>query len=290
MTEPTPGPGWILRPCRPEDAETVLGLFHALDVVEFGAEEAELVDVTSTLESSGRCWLAAADGNAVGFCHTQSSGECDTVVDPAFDTALRPALIRQVLEDGRSLGVGTLEHWAGVGMRLTGSALEPFGFRHARSSWELRRESTDLPTPTWPDGVALTPFDREQAEQVWALVTRAFAGGGFSHGRPLQEWTRLFLDDATDVLCARRDGALVGAAILSTRLQDAYVRQLAVADSERGHGLGRTLLLEAFARAAAAGRPGTSLGVDGANDGARRLYDSVGMTVVREYWRWDLDL
>lgn len=290
MTELTQGPGWTLRPCRPEDGEIVLGLFHALDVVEFGAEEAELADVTSTLESSGRCWLAVADRTAVGFCHTQSSGECDTVVDPAFDAALRPALIRQVIKDGRSLGAGALEHWAGVGMRLTGPALEPFGFRHARSSWELRQDSTDLPAPTWPDGIALTPFDQEQAEQVWALVTRAFAGGGFSHERPLPEWTRLFLDDATDVLCARRDGVLVGTAILSTRMQDAHVRQLAVADSVRGLGLGRALLLEAFARAAAAGRPGTSLGVDGANDDARRLYDSVGMTVVREYWRWDLDL
>lgn len=254
VTEPTPGPRWILRPCRPEDVETVLALFHALDVVEFGAEEAELADVTSTLESSGRCWAAAADESSYGFCHTQSSGECDTVVCPAFDAALRPALIRQVLEDGRSLGVSTLEHWAGVGMRLTGPALEPFGFRHTRNSWELRRESTDLPTPVWPDGVALTPFHREQAEQVWALVTHAFAGGGFSHRRPLQEWTRLFLDDATDVLCARQDGALVAAAIVGTRMQDAYVRQLAIADS------------------------------------ARRLSDTVGMTVVREYWRWDLDL
>ena len=112
---------------------------------------------------------------------------------------------------------------------------------------------------------------------------------GLSRDRPFDEWARLSLTDA-DVHCARRDGELIGCATHSIHLGVGYVRQLAVAESERGRGLGRALLLHTFRHDVARGLAATTLNVDGRNENARRLYDSVGMVVTQEYWRWDLTL
>ncbi|MDP9102015.1 MAG: GNAT family N-acetyltransferase [Actinomycetota bacterium] len=280
---------WTSRPCTPDDASAVLALFAAHDAVEFGGTEMEADEVAQTLAGEGPSWVAL-DGRPVGFAHVQPGGDCDTVVDPDYDPALRPALVVELVERARELGVGRLEHWAGPGMRLTGPALAPHGFRHARTSWHLRRELTHLPGPQWPDGVGLSPFRAERdARQVWALVTEAFAGTSFGRARTFKEWSRLLLA-GNEVLTARRGQTLVGCATHGIRFGEGYVGQLAVSPAERGKGLGRALLLEVFRMDATGGRRGTRLIVDGANVSARRLYDGVGMEVTNEYWRWDLDL
>lgn len=279
---------WTTRPCTPEDAPAVLLTFHALDVAEFGQPVMDLDEVTSALEAD-LTWVAV-DGDVVGFASVRANGECETVADPAYEPALREALLDLVITEGRALGATTLEHWAGPGMRVSGPLLQVRGFTHARTSWELRRELLDLPAPVWPDGVELTGFDRDRhGRAVWALVSEAFATGGFSKQRPYDEWAALMLTDV-EVVCAVLAGRLVGCATVGIRLGEGYVRQLAVAPEARGTGLGRALLLEAFQRSAAASRSALTLDVDGDNEGARRLYDSVGMTVTQEYWRWDLVL
>ena len=62
---------------------------------------------------------------------------------------------------------------------------------------------------------------------------------------------------------------------------------LAVAPRARGRGHGRTLLLAVFAAFAAAGLRTAELSVHGANVGAARLYESVGMTPVWTAERWE---
>lgn len=281
---------WSTRPATVADAAEVQRLFVALDVVEFGQEETELEDVEATLRRPGPSWLAEVDGVAVGYAHVQANGECDTVVPPGSPEGLHQELIGLVVAAGRELGAPLLEHWAGPGTRLTGPALEPWGFRHARTTWNLRHDLRDLQPAVLPDDVVLSGFDRERdGRDVHAVITEAFAGTPFSHPRPYEEWADLVLG-TFDVHVLRRDGRVVAAATHGTRLGEGYVGQLGVRPSERGQGLARALLLTCFARDAARGLPATTLNVDGENDGARRLYDGVGMQVVSEYWRWDLPL
>ena len=83
---------------------------------------------------------------------------------------------------------------------------------------------------------------------------------------------------------------LVAVATHAVRLGDGHVGQLAVDAAHRGRGLVLALLHEVFRRDTAAGRPRTTLGVDGENDGARRLYDRAGMHVVQEFHRWERDV
>jgi ribosomal protein S18 acetylase RimI-like enzyme len=64
----------------------------------------------------------------------------------------------------------------------------------------------------------------------------------------------------------------------------AWIHQLAVAHDERGNGIGRALLLHAYAELLVVG--GTSLGLDvqAHNENALGLYQSVGLEITRE-WR-----
>jgi ribosomal protein S18 acetylase RimI-like enzyme len=66
-----------------------------------------------------------------------------------------------------------------------------------------------------------------------------------------------------------------------------YVAQLGVAPRARGHGHGRTLLLALFEAFRADGLRRVELSVHGANRGAARLYESVGMTASWEAQRWE---
>jgi ribosomal protein S18 acetylase RimI-like enzyme len=62
------------------------------------------------------------------------------------------------------------------------------------------------------------------------------------------------------------------------------VNVLGVRRPWRRRGLGRALLLQAFAEFRSRGRRGVGLGVDGLNTtGAVRLYEQVGMHVARRF-------
>ena len=82
---------------------------------------------------------------------------------------------------------------------------------------------------------------------------------------------------------------VVGASLSQPMGEDyGFVRQLAVAPSQRGRGLGLALLHECFRRHRDRGFPATVLGVDAGNPtGALRLYEKAGMTIAEQFTRWD---
>jgi ribosomal protein S18 acetylase RimI-like enzyme len=125
---------------------------------------------------------------------------------------------------------------------------------------------------------------------VWQCVTEAFHGTPFTRPRTFEDWSEVHLQHLVDVVCAWHGDELVGVATRGRLLGQGYLAQLGVLPSQRGTGLGRGLLLETFARDTADGHTETTLSVDGENEGARRIYDSVGMTVASEMHRWDLTL
>jgi ribosomal protein S18 acetylase RimI-like enzyme len=82
-------------------------------------------------------------------------------------------------------------------------------------------------------------------------------------------------------LVARRGDTIAGFA-LCRRLPAGigYIDLLAVQKSERGHGLGTTLLLGTFAGFARAGVGEARLEVASDNPGAFRIYERAGMTPI----------
>ncbi|MCW2674237.1 MAG: GCN5-related N-acetyltransferase [Frankiales bacterium] len=280
---------WTTRPCTLADAAAVSIVYAAFDTIEFGEQTFDASDVAVVMNQGAECHVAVDDGGLVGFCSVHREGDVETVVLPSYPPALREDLLGLVLDRARELGLAKVSHWAGLG-GLSGPFLAGHGFRDANTSWKLVRP-LPAPAPTWPEGIEVRPFvlDRD-ARDVWACVTVAFRGTSFGRDRTFEEWSEVQLEHLVDVVCAWQGDELVGVSTRGTLLGQGYLAQLGVRPSHRGRGLGRALLLETFARDAADGHRETSLSVDGENDGARRSYDSVGMTVASELHRWDLEL
>ena len=136
-------------------------------------------------------------------------------------------------------------------------------------------------------------FERDQDEiAVHALVQDGLSEVEGFIAEPLEVWRRQRIEkkrwDPALWLLLEDDEGLAGAA-LGERWDDGlgYVAQLAVAPRARGRGHGRTLLLSLFEAFRADGLRRAELSVHGANRGAARLYESVGMTASWEAQRWE---
>ena len=102
--------------------------------------------------------------------------------------------------------------------------------------------------------------------------------------RDLERWLDAAKSSPVRFVVRRGDrlvGYLGGRMMVSGR---GWVDQFAVASDERGRGLGRALLLHAFADLERQGAEGLALGVQAANEAALGLYRTVGLEVERE-WR-----
>ncbi|MDQ3812595.1 MAG: ribosomal protein S18-alanine N-acetyltransferase [Armatimonadota bacterium] len=98
--------------------------------------------------------------------------------------------------------------------------------------------------------------------------------------------------DRTIVLVALRDSAVCGYAIAWTVGDEGELADVAVAESKRGHGIGRRLVEAILPVCAARGAERIFLEVRVSNDRAQRLYERCGFArigVRRRYYRNDED-
>ena len=149
---------------------------------------------------------------------------------------------------------------------------------------EMRKLLDEPPgAPSWPCGFGVATFvPKQHAEEVHHLLAAAYKGSG-AHIAPFAIWwERLQSDDEYDpalVFLARdADGALAGVAQCWT---SAFVKDLAVAEKWRRHGVATALLRHAFNVFRTRGAPWVGLKVELGNPfGAERLYRKLGMTSV----------
>jgi ribosomal protein S18 acetylase RimI-like enzyme len=160
------------------------------------------------------------------------------------------------------------------------------GYRHVRSYWRLGRALDPAPeVPTPPSGVLIAPIELDaDARALCAAAEAAFAGSADyereSFGPLLAQLLGAHDFDARLGRVARRKATIVGF-VLCRRWRErdtGHISLLGVDPSERGRGLGATLLLSAFAGFSAAGLCEACLEVASDNAGGRRLYEAVGMT------------
>jgi mycothiol synthase len=283
----------IERPASRDDLRAVVELFCAYDVAFRGGVDTDDTDFTDDWDKPGFDWSTSTlvledDGRLVGYATVVE--EYADAMTPADRTELLPRLLEWV-----EAHTGGLEHYVPDPDSARNELLAARGWRAARRFWRMRLElDQPTPEPVWPDGVTLRTYDRPRDDDaVHALITTSFREIGDQHERTLEEWRGLLLDserfDADLYLVAEADGQVVGAALGQVVGEDyGFVRQLAVAPSHRGQGLGLALLHESFRRHAARGLPATVLGVDAGNPtGALALYEKAGMRVVEQFTRWD---
>jgi ribosomal protein S18 acetylase RimI-like enzyme len=276
-----------LRAAAEGDRDAVLALGVAEEAAWFGEAEVSAEEVGEWVDDEGGlgAGVVAVDerGCVRGFA---SPGRRAAVflADPARADALADELLPWLLEQREVVEVMT---FAGDSARV--SAFERHGLRHRRSSFSMTRPAGagPLPAAAFPDGVDVAPYRLgDDDEAVHRLVYVAAAWGSVpGHAeRDLDAW-REKERPCRSMFLARRDGRPVG--WVAGRLLDSgrgYISTLAVAASERGRGLGRALLLHAFADLGAAGARGLGLDVEARNEGALGLYRSVGLEIERE-WR-----
>jgi ribosomal protein S18 acetylase RimI-like enzyme len=139
--------------------------------------------------------------------------------------------------------------------------------------------------------------DEATQRVVHELLEEAFQGH-WRHTRrawePLIAFVRNRGFDPSQWWLATVDGRPAGALVGNDTLVDigaGYVGMLGVLEAHRGQGLGRALLLTAFAEAARRGRTQARLTVDTENGtGAPALYASVGMTPAEVVDAYELPL
>ena len=146
----------------------------------------------------------------------------------------------------------------------------------------LRRDLSEaVPDAQWPDGIELSVYREELAPAVHQLMQLGQLEGG---GRvpSLDDWRQRFASDPEydPALCfvACDAEGVVGVAQCWT---SAYIKNLVVHPRMQGRGLGRALLLHAFSVFQQRREGFVDLRVLEDNLRARRLYESVGMCVVR---------
>lgn len=161
------------------------------------------------------------------------------------------------------------------------------GYRLVRTFLRLDLDLAE-PTaaPAWPEGIGVRGFRRHRDEAaVHAAMDEAFR----DHWRPdvmsLEEWLAFRFErpglDLRLWWVAWTGDEVAGAALAIETPLGGYIADLAVRRPWRGRGLGRALLLQAFAELRRRGQPRAYLGVDRDNPtGAMHLYSTLGMRPV----------
>ena len=236
-------------------------------------------------------WVAENDGRIVGYAALDTSHELEHA---ANDPQVGDALLARAEERARARGFATIT-------LTTVDEDEPLRTLVARNDFTPHLEilrmwralNGDLPEPRWPDGIAVRSYDPADARGVHALLDDGYGGWDDDFvGLPHDDWvSRMTGDDDFDPgfwLLAERGRELVGCALNWRPFQQrGWVKDLVVRADERGAGLARALLSEAFRRSAAAGATKIGLKVVAANPtGAVQLYERLGFVADRSYEIW----
>ena len=288
-----------LRPPAPQDAEAVLAVMVARDIADVGAPDVELADVhvdwaSPDVDLGRDAWVAEGDGGTLAAYALRRGDDAHVYVHPDAEgagvgTALRRACEARAAETG----VAVLRQFIPVGNEVARALLLAAGYRPVQLYSRLRLELASAPEPP---SAHVRGFEREHDERaVYDLIQNAFAEIEGNVPKTLEAWLGsgvLRQGWDPDLWLVLEDDEGLAGAVLGERWEGGvgYVAELAVAPRARGGGHGRSLLLHAFAAFRRAGLRAAELSVHGANAGALRLYESVGMQPVWQAERWEKPL
>lgn len=299
-----------------DDVPAVREVIAAYDAVHSPATVVTLEEVRADLDSgeadlTTRAWLVLdPDGVPAGFGIVyldDHAGEvfCDPYHRPLEDRQVGdavagwvvPTVVRRARELAHEVGrERRISAATYAGDTVLAALLRAEGLVPLRRFHTMRLDlDPAAPPPAPPDlpGVTIRPVDpREPADlrAVHRVLDTSFVDHFEHHQRPWDLWWQHQQEsaglDLTQWWLALEGDRAVGALTASDRLVEegrGYVRGLGVLREARGRGIARALLLTCFAECLRRGRTSVELGVDSDSlTGATRLYEGVGMRVIRE--------
>jgi len=172
------------------------------------------------------------------------------------------------------------------------------GYSLVHHSLRMRLEMTEPPVAIVPDGILIRSLDREKdLPSISRTIQESFRNHWGFVRRDLDDDVARYeqwlnddpgIDPAVwHLACANNQvvGVCLGTTRYSGEENQAYIFTLGVRDAWRGRGIGRGLLLHAFAKFYKMERRLVDLDIDTVNlTGALRLYESVGMRTL-----WQID-
>ena len=288
------------------DAPALLSLIEACDIADIGEPDYSMEDVEDDLSrATWQGWaLAGPDGALSACCWVEHRPgkpdvEADVRVHPDADGSLGERLLEFARERAADLAPGLPLHiyTAATGTRARGW-YDAAGGRVIRHYWRMTIDLPDEPAPVPPApavGVTLEQpgEDIDALRTVHHVIDTAFLDHFGFDVTDFDEWlTRQRSGSGADVglwWLARVDGAPAAALIGRAWPDTGWVQGLGTLREFRGHGLGRLMLLTAFAEFHRRGYRKVGLGVDADNPtGAVGLYESVGMKPAYEAVRYEL--
>lgn len=304
--------GFRLRRPDMADALAVSQIFQRADMEEFGEPDYPLDDLIGdwqevNLQQNG--WLITDERDRPVACATlsdQGSGrfEFHGIVDPEWCgrglgtslLALAEARTR-ALEPTVPAGLRAVlrTHVNGFHRPALG-LLERNGCKPVRRFWRMEIVADKPPAaPEWPAGLAVREYRPGQDEAVaHALHQECFADHYGFVAEPLEQWLKRTQRKGFDptLWFLVHDGERpCGFAFCSFYGEAGWIANLGVRRPWRGRGLGELILRQMFHEFGRRGRTRVGLGVDSESlTGAPRLYERVGMRMVREFVRYEKEL
>ncbi|HZJ25689.1 MAG TPA: GNAT family N-acetyltransferase [Acidimicrobiia bacterium] len=299
--------GYRLRSPRPRDAVEVAAVVTAHDIADFGEPdftEDDLLDdwERPRFELDRDAWvIVGPTGRIVGYAFVWAvepgrEFESDAFVFPEYaGRGLGGQLLdlvetraRELADPERGAELGLYASSANTGKRdlLTRRGFAPLHTR-LRLTIDLGRlESIEGP----PTGVVTRVFDPDSdVEAVRSVMQEAFADLARFSRRRLDEWLALRVrhpafDPALWRVAVDETGSIIGAILVYDVGGTGYVSNLGVRRAWQRRGVGQGLLAAAFAALRDQGQMRVVVEVAfGDSEGARRLYESVGMRVAEHH-------
>ena len=282
-----------IRTARPDDLDGIFDLLSTRSRAAFGISEIAREHVSDEL---GRVngtdrWVALDGASVVGYAAIDSAQD---LVHAAADDETGDALLARATARAVERGFGHIAVTAVPEDRPLTSLVERHRFVHNRDILRMWRTlDDDLPAPNWPAGIAVRTYEDADAKRVHTLLDRLYAAWDATYvAVPHDEWLAFMTDhdefDPALWFLVERDGELVGCSLhWREHRSSGWVKDIVVAESERGRGIGKALLHHALRAYAEREVARVGLKVDAGNPtGALKLYADVGFVTDRRYGIW----
>jgi len=292
----------LLQPVAPADLVTVTRLHDDAEAVDGHPSLGEAVwrDLDRPVAPASAGVVALDEERAVGFAYVHRSDnetpahwDLGVVVHPDArgDRGVAVALLERVVEHVAGHGGGLVVLWLFDPDERDDDAVARAGFRRQRDLLQMRVALPLAEKPAWPLSVDVRPFVPGQDDDAWLAVNnRAFAGhpeqGGWAKSTLARRLAEPWFDAKGFLLAFDADGL---AGFCWTKVHPATdgdpelgeIFVIGVDPSRAGAGLGRALVVAGLRSLTGQGVRTGMLFVDGDNEAALRLYESLGFTTHR---------